>query len=247
MTLTYSVCRLFLYTHHCGCTSPHKLAILMRMNLLALDTTQGTTSLALCLRGQLISEYHDDRLNGQSADLAIQADRFLQAHHTRWQDMTYLACTTGTGGFTSVRIGVAFTRGAAFASGTQAVGVSLPQIMAHQVMQRTALKQVTCLIPAGKRDVTMQSFYSDKNLSVHPSSEMELIQRSNITLSGNNTYVSTDAALLPLHGHHVAVSHIARYLAEYLLCHPDPSTLPAPVPLYAKPPDAAIGTPLLRS
>ena len=212
------------------------------MNILAFDTALGTSSLALSVGGDIIAALSDDVPNNQAAQLIPHIDALMREAGMKWDELDLIACTTGPGGFTSVRIGVAAARGLGFSANVPVHGVSLPALMAyHYVKTNPQATQWRCLIPAGRKDAAAQIFTNNagKERAV---SDIELIAREPIPddmphcITGNITDESAayyDCAMA------------AHTLCDMLHASP-PQPVIAPSPLYARPPDAAISKPFLK-
>lgn len=206
------------------------------MKILALDTALGTTSLALSDGGQILATYHDDIPNNQASQLIPQIRGFLQDSGIDIQALDVIACTTGPGGFTSVRIGVAAARGLAFAANIPSHGVSLLEVMAFYCQQQVDTT-FYCALPAGRKDMAVQKFNSGGT----PASGRLLIAKQNLP---------TDVPLYSSAKHEACLYYDAHQNASHMctmLYHSAPITFTPPTPIYARPPDAAIAKPLLRS
>lgn len=78
-----------------------------------------------------------------------------------------LAVTTGPGGFTGVRIGLAAARGLALALDRPLIGLSVFDVLLHQMTrdikaEQRASRQILCVIDTKRQDVFLQRF--DHNL-----------------------------------------------------------------------------------
>jgi tRNA threonylcarbamoyl adenosine modification protein YeaZ len=203
------------------------------LNFLTLDTSQGSTSLALWREGACAGEVFYPAAQSQAALLVQQIEEITHGH-----TLNGIACITGIGGFTSMRIGVATARGLGFAAGIPVWGVSLLHIMAWVALKHHA--SVTCILPAGVRDRAMQSFDTDPHGLPLP--------RSGLVVEAQDAALPTEIPVFTLTEYEHAKT--AYYLGEWLhhlRTHGDATAYLNPIPLYAKPADAAIGRPLLIS
>jgi tRNA threonylcarbamoyladenosine biosynthesis protein TsaB len=218
------------------------------MTYFVMDTSQGTTSLAITRGRTVAAVWNDDTPNQQSAQLVIQADRLLHTQGLAWSELGGIVCTTGPGGFTSVRIAIAAARGFALAAGVLSHGVSVPEIMAWSVMQRTGMTHLCVVLPAGRSECVWQ-YYEWREGKAVATSALSLCSRDALASKTGKRVVCVphsmeyeDADAL-----RVDMRSLAPFLAEYLVSDAwKPEDYPPPTPLYARPPDAAIAAPLLK-
>jgi tRNA threonylcarbamoyladenosine biosynthesis protein TsaB len=205
------------------------------MNLLTLDTSQGSTSLAVWQEGACVAEATYPAAQSQAALLVSRIQTITHGHALHG-----VACITGIGGFTSVRIGVATARGLGFAAGVPVWGVSLLHIMAWVAYMHHHHPSVTCHLPAGARDRAVQTFDTDPHGLPFPRTALHVELKESPLLTDTPLCTLTDYPL----------EKTAYFLGEWLhhlLTHGDANPYLNPTPLYAKPADAAVGTPLLAT
>ncbi len=104
------------------------------MITLAFDSVAKTASVAVCDNGRLIGLYNIDNGLTQSELLLPMADSLLKSLKLTYSDIELLACTTGPGSFTGVRIGAALVKGLAFGKDIPCVGVSALEALAENLM-----------------------------------------------------------------------------------------------------------------
>jgi tRNA threonylcarbamoyl adenosine modification protein YeaZ len=218
------------------------------MTWLTLDTSQGITSLALSAEGIVIATFTDATPSQQAAQLIPQIQHFMREHAMRFDDLDGVACITGVGGFTSVRIGVATARGIGLAAGIPTYGVALMELMAWYARRTHSVTSVRTLLPAGHRDVAEQVFaYSQVSGKMESVRDMQLILKEALpqdalplcSISLNITE-HANAILYPL-------EDTAALLAEWLHACQNKKHYLSPLPIYSRPPDAIAGAPLLHS
>lgn len=94
------------------------------MNLLVIDTTGPACSVALRVPGQADLVCSEDMARGQAERLAPMVSEILAEAGLTPQEIDRIGVTTGPGSFAGTRVGVAFARGLALATGAECVGIS---------------------------------------------------------------------------------------------------------------------------
>ncbi|MEN0652917.1 MULTISPECIES: tRNA (adenosine(37)-N6)-threonylcarbamoyltransferase complex dimerization subunit type 1 TsaB [Hyphobacterium] len=125
--------------------------------LLALDTTNAWCIAALrrpghddLVRGERLGRGHAERLAPLVAGLL--ADAGVEPSH-----LSRIGVATGPGSFAGTRVGVAFTRGLALATGAEAVGVSNLAVIAHMADPRRT-GRVAVIHDAKRGELVVQLF-----------------------------------------------------------------------------------------
>jgi tRNA threonylcarbamoyladenosine biosynthesis protein TsaB len=98
--------------------------------LLALDTATTTMSIALHDGQSLLAEQTWPSDNQHTVELAPALEKLLAYCGQTVANLTALACATGPGSYTGLRIGVAFAKGLASARKLPLIGVSTLDILA---------------------------------------------------------------------------------------------------------------------
>ena len=131
------------------------------MIILAFDSTAKAASVALSDDEKLLALYNIDNGLTQSELLLPMAENILKSLHMSFDDVELLACATGPGSFTGVRIGTALVKGLAFGRGIPCVGVSTLEELA---LNLSALRGI--LVPcmdARRGQVYTASFRGTEN------------------------------------------------------------------------------------
>ena len=100
------------------------------MKLLAIDTSGPVCGVAVLSDGAVVCEQTVANRLTHSANLLPMIDTALTASGLTLADMDRLACVTGPGSFTGVRIGVSTLKGLAHGCGKPCVGVDALEAMA---------------------------------------------------------------------------------------------------------------------
>lgn len=155
-------------------------------------------------------------------------------------DLDVIAVTTGPGSFTGARLGVAFARGLALASGARAVGVTVFEVLARAVPEGIAVVALD-----GRRgDIFLQRF--DEGVAAFapvavPVGEawrvMEGLERMTLFGSGRDAVLAHAPSAMqtvPDAPMHVDAAVVARIGAERV----EAGVSARPAPFYLRAPDA---------
>ena len=103
------------------------------MKTLFLDVASNQGSLAVIQEDQVLLKTIDHRIS--DSDLVPMVEAMLKDASCSYTDLTHLACVTGPGGFTSLRVGVAFANALASQLKIPVAGVHLSDLYAARVRQ----------------------------------------------------------------------------------------------------------------
>ncbi|MCL2854119.1 MAG: tRNA (adenosine(37)-N6)-threonylcarbamoyltransferase complex dimerization subunit type 1 TsaB [Defluviitaleaceae bacterium] len=109
------------------------------MNILAIDTSGGTSTVAISSSGVILGEIVVACGKTHSQTLMPAITTLLETCGMDKGDLGLLACVTGPGSFTGLRIGAAVAKGLAFALGLKIVPVSALDALAYNAIQQNAL------------------------------------------------------------------------------------------------------------
>ncbi len=203
------------------------------MRVLAIDTGGDSCAVSLRINGQLAAEKIVVTGRDQAKILAPLTAEVLNEHSLQVRDIDRFGIATGPGSFTGLRVGLAFIRGLALASGKQAYGFDHFTILAHALK---GTPHPILIIRESKRDDLFCAWLgSDGKLSEYFLSPAKLIVE---TLPRDKPFAITGngvASLLQheatLQKHVMAVSDtdIMQALAELIGAAPLSTTPPQPV------------------
>lgn len=99
------------------------------MKLLAVESADGAASLAYA-DGQTQTLQRNAQMRDSLSWFMAQAEQLRTAHFGAFKQLDALACCTGPGGFTGVRVAVGYVQGLGLASGVPCIGISSLDAMA---------------------------------------------------------------------------------------------------------------------
>ena len=130
------------------------------LHILAIDTATGPCSAAVWAGGKVISYRENIKPTQQSASLMPMVEEALDAAGMGYGDITRVACTTGPGSFTGIRVGLAAASGIAFAAGIEGAGFTSLEVLAFGALEQAQGEPILVVLNAGKGEVYYQAFAS---------------------------------------------------------------------------------------
>jgi tRNA threonylcarbamoyladenosine biosynthesis protein TsaB len=121
------------------------------MNILAIDTSQKTVSVALLLNEVIRAETFVNRGVNHSEVLLPAVEKTCQMAGLTVDDVNLFVLTIGPGSFTGLRIGASTVKGLALAAGRSVVGVSTLDALAQNV--KSSARLICPLLDAQKNQV----------------------------------------------------------------------------------------------
>ncbi len=127
------------------------------MNILALDSTAISASVAVARDEHILSRFTADNGLTHSELLLPMAEAALRAANLTYADIDLFACTAGPGSFTGVRIGVSCVKGLAFGTGKPCVGVSTLEAIAENLVP---LDGIYCAVMDARRNQVYTALFT---------------------------------------------------------------------------------------
>ncbi|MFD2204775.1 tRNA (adenosine(37)-N6)-threonylcarbamoyltransferase complex dimerization subunit type 1 TsaB [Kiloniella antarctica] len=191
--------------------------------LLGLDTAGSSCSVAVMKNGEVVATLLEEMRRGQSERLLPLIHDVLDDAGLELMDMDGFAVTTGPGGFTGVRIGLAAAQGFALACGKPLVGVSNFEVMARAVpdCEKDSDQVLAVLIDAKRADIFVQCFSTDLSaltepFSIAPEKMASQLPEGSLLLLGDG--VDQVVSALSEAGRKIVVSKVNPSVdAQYLL------------------------------
>lgn len=129
------------------------------LTLLALDAAGASCSVALWSGGEVVVRRFSAMARGQSERLVPMIGEVMAEWGGGFEKLDALAVTTGPGGFTGVRIGLATARGLALARGLPLIGVSSFEVAAAAATaEERAGRHVVAVLDSKRNEVFAQLF-----------------------------------------------------------------------------------------
>ncbi len=225
------------------------------MKFLAIETSTRQLGVALIDEERLVASYELLAHYPHAAELPAAVNRVLQTAAANWKDLEALVVDIGPGSFTGLRIGLAFVKAIAFATGKPVVGVSSLDVLAAGLPW--AALPVCALLDARQQNL-YAALYAVKDGEAVRQSEyllapadeaLELLSRPTIVV-GDGCAAYHDRLLAKCPGAHIAPQELwlpkaatlarlgrARWLSGL---RDDPALL---VPMYLYPLDCSVRGP----
>jgi len=135
------------------------------MNILAIETTGAVASVALVSPERIIAEFSINNNMTHSALLMPLIDTMLHSAAFDKRDIGYIACSSGPGSFTGLRIGAAAAKGLAFALSRRIVRVPTLDALAYNVF--SGASEVVIPIMDARRGQVYTALYGQQKDGLH--------------------------------------------------------------------------------
>jgi tRNA threonylcarbamoyladenosine biosynthesis protein TsaB len=153
------------------------------MNILALDTTTRSGSVALVIDDDVVDERAGDASRSHAERLPSEILSLLDAHDLSPSSIDLFAIASGPGLFTGLRIGIATMQGMALVAGKPMAGVSALAALGHAAgRDRAAGVRIGVWMDAHRRDVFASLFDVASANDRSPFSAERLIDREGPTV-----------------------------------------------------------------
>ncbi|WP_417497270.1 tRNA (adenosine(37)-N6)-threonylcarbamoyltransferase complex dimerization subunit type 1 TsaB [Maricaulis sp.] len=207
------------------------------MALLVIDTTGSDCSVALRVAGQADLCHSDAIGRGHAERLAPMVAGVLEQAGLQASQISRIGVTTGPGSFAGSRVGVAFARGLALASGAEAVGIGNLEVLA----QGAAVPGPLAVLHDAKRGDIVLQVWNGGTAGAPELLALGDVAGRILALAGPRGHLAgSGAALLELDGYvDLAMTAISLPALLDLAGRVDAASAP-PVPFYARPPDAKL-------
>lgn len=211
------------------------------MIVLGIHTAGPACELALVSDQRRIGEVREDMIRGQDARLPDLVTGVLEDANLSLKDIDRFAVVTGPGSFTGIRVGVAFGRGLALATGKPCLGVTTLEAALPEGQQGSAI----VALPAQKRPPDITFWAQTFRTGMPTGNAIELAADDLTTLLHEHPHmVYGDVAAVSPHleggSVHPATPSAARAAIYAVSLNPEERLAR---PTYARQPDAALPKP----
>lgn len=147
------------------------------MKILAFDTSHAKCSVAISIDNQIVAASFAHEPNKQAEMLLLLIEQSLLQVGLSYQDLDFLAVTTGPGSFTGVRIGLAAAEGILIASNIKPIGISSLEAINFRAQEHVRnFDHSVVLMDAYRSQLYVQAF----DVRGKAVNEAELIEREAI-------------------------------------------------------------------
>ena len=119
------------------------------MKMLAVDCCLKLTGAALSVDGEILGHVQGDYGRKQSSELPRICAGLMESAGLAWNELDYVAITTGPGYFTGIRVGAAYASGLAYASGAKILPVSTLDLLPYTFRKSQSAGKILTVIYAG--------------------------------------------------------------------------------------------------
>ncbi len=126
------------------------------MKILAIDTTGQTASAAIAQEDKLIGEFTLNYKLTHSQTILPMIAELCEKSETKPREVEYIACASGPGSFTGLRIGAATAKGLALALNKEIVPVPTLDALAYNVFETD---KIICPMMDARRSQVYTAFY----------------------------------------------------------------------------------------
>ena len=128
------------------------------MRILAFDTTNSNLSVALLENKKILSKTTTYESGKQSEILIPEIEKILQTSNIWYQDLNFIASTSGPGSFTGVRIGLSTARTLKIATNLPLISLDSLEVLAFKYCQKS--EEIFVAIDARMDEFFVGSFVS---------------------------------------------------------------------------------------
>ena len=148
------------------------------MRILAIDTTGIVASAAVVEDGRTIAEFTTNYKKNHSITIMPMIKNVLEISDMSVSDADYIACASGPGSFTGLRIGAATAKGLAFGVNKLIIPVPTLDSMAYNIFK---CSDIIVPIMDAKRNQAYTAFYSWEGIEMKRLSEYGALSIDEIT------------------------------------------------------------------
>ena len=155
---------------------------------LALDTSYSYASIAMIDNGEILYYANNGQPNKQAETINTSIEDGLNNLRIEYQDLGYVAVTTGVGRFTGLRVGISVANAIHFALRLPLLPVSSFEAIAYRYKN----KKIGIVLDAGIGKFYFQSFHCCKS-----SSDIKVITKSEVELLKEKYFLVSNVDIVP--------------------------------------------------
>ena len=131
------------------------------MKILALDSATAACSAAVWVGAGVVARRYESMSRGHAVRLMPMVRDVMGESGLAFGEIDYIATTTGPGGFTGLRIGLAAARAIGLAANIPVIGYTTFEVVARSPRTRSASLPLLVVMDAKRADYYFQLFDSD--------------------------------------------------------------------------------------
>jgi len=143
------------------------------MNILAIDTSGHIASVAILSDGEILTEFTTNNKITHGENLAPLVDSAFKFTKLDYEDLDYIACSSGPGSFAGLRIGASFCKAVAHSLNIPIIPIPTLDVLAYNIFDCNSL--IVPIIDA-KRNQLYASIYQRENTDLKRISDYLLIE-----------------------------------------------------------------------
>ncbi len=105
-------------------------------NILCIETSTAVCSVALALKGKLISSLREDTPNSHSLKLTVLIESLLEQANVTAENLDAVAVSSGPGSYTGLRIGVSVSKGICYGAGIPLIALPSLEVLAANFLEK---------------------------------------------------------------------------------------------------------------
>lgn len=149
------------------------------MKILAIDTTSAVAGVAIVEDDRTIGEFMTNFKKNHSETIMPMVKTALNSTETELADIDYIACASGPGSFTGLRIGASTAKGLAFGANKPIVPVPTLDAMAYNIFNNN---DIIAPIMDARRNQAYTAFYSWENDELNRLTQYEAMDMNDIII-----------------------------------------------------------------
>ncbi len=138
------------------------------MNILALDTTATTATVAIVNEKKVVCEICTNHLQNHSVSIMPMIDYALKIVEMQLENIDYIACSSGPGSFTGLRIGAATAKALSHGTGKKIIPVPTLDALAYNIYDTD---KVIVPIMDARRNQVYTAFFTWDNDNINKISD----------------------------------------------------------------------------